>query len=53
MTNGLINYQYSAIADGVHQMQTVNQNIQQQVSDLGRQVIVLHHLERTDLGITM
>ena len=38
MPNGLINYQYSAIADGVRQMQVANQNIQQQVQDLQSQV---------------
>jgi len=39
--NDLINYQYSAIADGVRQMQQVNQNIQQQVQDLQAQVKAL------------
>lgn len=38
MTNGSINYEYPAIADGVSQMRRVNNNIQEQVSTLRSQV---------------
>lgn len=38
MATGQITYDYSALADGVRQMQAVNQNIEQSVTSLNQQV---------------